>query len=409
MLLVNTDSETVIFDKNADKQTAPAALAQIVTCLLVLENCDDLSLPLTCKRELLNGLYEQKAPTVGILAGETLTINDLLYCMMIQSAADAANMLADFVGGGVPHFVDMMNEYARNLGCTNTNFINPHGCDDDGSGYTTANDMYLITKHALTNTAFKELMNITHKEVEPTEKYPYKRYLNTTNSMLVKGYPEYYYKYVSGVKAGRTEKAGCCAISTASKDGYNYMLIVMDAPRKDIDGDEQLENLAFIDSVKIYKWAFKNIVLTKVTNATDVVTVIDVKYNSKIDHLRLIPAEEISALVPSGTETGSLVIRPVENETPKVVKAPIKKGDVIGKAEILYGSDVVATVDLVAAEDVSLNVFLLIIGVIKDVFSTLIFKILFTIFLILLIIYILLIVRKNRIKAKRKKIRKIKG
>ena len=89
--------------------------------------------------------------------------------------------------------------------------------------------------------------------------------------------------------------------------------------------------------------------------------------------------------------------------------APIKKGDVLGKAEVLYGEDVVATVDLVAAEDVELNIFLLILGTIKDIFSTTIFKILFAIAAVLLIIYILLIIRKNRIKAKRNKIRMIKG
>ena len=409
VLLINTDSETVIFDKNADKQTAPAYLAQIVTCMLVLENCSDFSTPITCTKEHLAGLYEQKAPTVGILAGETLTVNELLYCMMIQSAADAANMLADYIGDGIPNFVDTMNEYAKNLGCTNTKFINAHGCDDNGGGYTTANDMYLITKSALENATFKELVNTTYKEIAPTAKYPKTRYLNSTNSMLIKGLPEYYYKAVSGVKAGRTDDAGCCVVSTASQDGYNYMLIVMNAPRRNIDDDEHLENFAFLDSVKIYKWAFKNIVLTKVTNLTDVVTVVDVEYNSKVDHLRLVPSEEISALVPSGTETSSLVIRPIEKETPKTVKAPIKKGDVIGKAEILYGNDVVATVNLVAAEDVKLNVFLWIIGLIKTIISSLIFKILFAIFVILLVIYILLIVRKNRIKAKRKKIRKIKG
>lgn len=409
VLLVNTDSETIIFDKNADKTTAPAHLAQIVTCMLVLENCPDLSVSITCKSELLDGLYAQKAPTVGILAGETLTINELLYCMMIQSASDAANMLADHVGNGVGNFVNMMNEYAKNLGCTNTKFINAHGCDDNGGGYTTANDMYLITKQALTNATFKELANTTYKEIEPTNKYHQKRYLNTTNSMMVKGLPEYYYKSVSGVKAGRTDNAGCCAVSTASQDGYNYMLIVMNAPRKNIDEDEHLENFAFLDSVKLYKWAFKNIVLKKVTNKTDVVTVVDVEYNSKVDHLRLVPAEEISALVPVGTEAGSLVIRPIENETPKVVKAPIKKGDVIGKAEVLYGNDVVATVDLVAADDVDLNIILGFFGIIKTIFSSLIFKILFAILAILLIVYIILVIRKNRIMAKRKKIRKIKG
>lgn len=409
VLLVNTDSETVILDKNADKRSAPASLTKIVTCMLVLENCPDLSVQVTCKRECLNGLYAMNAATAGIVTGETLSIKNLLYCLMLPSAADAANILADYVGGSIDNFVVMMNDFVAKLGCKDTKFVNPHGLDVDPNGYTTANDLYKITKYALQNPTFKEITSTPRYDIEPTEKYPYTRYLHNTNKMMNPGIPDYYHKAVSGVKTGTTEKAGRCVITTASQDGYNYMLIVMGAPQYDIDNDNVEENVAFTESKKIYNWAFENIELTKITNTTDVVTVVDVKYNSKIDHLRLLPAEELSALVPLGTESGSLIIRPIENETPKEVKAPIKKGDVLGKAEILYGDDIVATVDLVAAEDVELNIFLLVLGTIKDIFSTTIFKILFAIVAVLIIIYILLIIRKNRIKAKRNKIRMIKG
>lgn len=409
VLLVNTDSETVILDKNANKRTAPASLTKIVTCMLVLENCPDLSVPVTCKRESLNGLYAQNAATAGILAGETLTINELLYCLMLPSAADAANILADYVGGSIDNFVVMMNDFVAKLGCKNTKFVNAHGLDANPNGYTTANDLYIITKYALKNDTFKEITSTSRYDIEPTEMYPHTRYLHNTNKMMNAGIRDYYHQSVSGVKTGTTEKAGHCVITTASQDGYNYMLIVMNAPQYDIDDDGVEENVAFTESKKIYNWAFENIELTKITNTTDVVTVVDVNYNSKVDHVRLLPAEELSALVPVGTESGSLIVRPIEDETPESVNAPVKKGQVIGKAEVLYGDVVVTTVDLVAGEDIDLNIFLLILGVIKNLFSTTIFKILFAILAVLLIIYILLIIRKNRIKAKRKKIRMIKG
>ncbi len=409
VLLVNTDSETVIFDKNADKVTAPASLTKIVTCMLVLENCPDLSVNVTCKRENLNGLYEQNAATAGILAGESLSIHDLLYCLMLPSAADAANILADYVGGGIPNFVNMMNKFVADLGCKNTKFVNAHGLDENPNNQTTANDLYTITKYALQNPTFKEITSTSRYDIEPTEKYPYTRYLHNTNKLMNPGIPDYYHKAVTGVKTGTTAEAGRCVITTASQDGYNYMLIVMGAPQYDIDNDGVEENVAFTESKKIYDWAFDNIVLTKVTNKTDVVTVVDVDYNSKIDHLRLVPAEELSALVPLGTETGSLVIKPVENETVKMAKAPIKRGDVLGKAQVLYGGNVVAVVNLVAAEDVELNVTTFIFSNLKKLFSTAVFKILLAVIIVLFVIYILLIIRKNRIKAKRKKIRMIKG
>lgn len=409
MLLVNTDSETVIFDKNADKRSAPASLTKIVTCMLVLENCEDLSVSLTCERYQLDDLYRQNAATAGIRTGETLTIEQLLHCLMIPSAADAANILACHVGGSLEGFVEMMNEFVKNLGCENTHFINPHGLDGDGSAYTTANDLYKITKYALTNPTFKKITSTTRYDIAPTNQYTQTRYLHNTNKMMNPAYKDYYNSCISGVKTGTSDLAGHCVISTASKNGYNYMLIVLNAPQYDIDNDGVEENVAFTDSKKIYEWAFKNIELTKITNTTDVVTVVDVEYNWKVDHLRLLPAEELSALVPTGTQAGSLVIRPIADQTPTTVKAPIKKGDVLGKAEVLYGEDVVATVDLVAAESIDRSIILWIVGIFKTIFSSTIFKILFAIFMVLVVIYILLIIRKKRIKAKRRKIKMVKG
>lgn len=410
VLLVNTDSETVIFDKNADKLSAPASLTKIVTCILVLENCTDFNAVVTAKRECIDGLYKMNAATVGILAGEKLTVEELLYCMMLPSAADAANILADYIGGSMSEFVTMMNEFVKKLGCENTNFINPSGLDNgDTSMHTTANDLYKITKYALQNPKFKEICNTAKYQIKPTEMYPHTRYLNTTNKMLNPAYKQDYYSpYISGVKTGTTDLAGHCVISTASKNGYNYMLIVLNAPQYDIDGDGVEENVAFTDSRKIYECAFNNIVLTKVTDKTDVVTVIDVKLNWNVDHVRLLPAEEISALVPQGTDAKSLTVKPIESETPKEVKAPIKQGDVLGKAEVLYGDDVVATVDLVAGESIKRSVILTVWEFLKIVFTSPVFLVLLSLAAVLVIIFILLVIRKKRIMAKRRKIKMVK-
>ena len=238
VMLVNTDTGDVIFDKNASKRTAPASLAKIVTCMLVLENCTDFNAVVTAKRECIDGLYQLNAATVGILAGEQLTVDELLHCLMIPSAADAANILADYIGGSMENFVSMMNDFVKKLGCENTNFINPSGLDNgDKNMYTTAQDLYKITSYALKNPKFKELCSILRYQIEPTEKYPHIRYLNNTNKMLNPAYKDYYSPNVFGVKTGTTDLAGHCVITTASKNGYNYMLLVLNAPQYDIDGD----------------------------------------------------------------------------------------------------------------------------------------------------------------------------
>ncbi len=417
VLLVNTDTGDVILDKNADKKNAPASLTKIVTAILVLENCPDISKKVVCKREVLGNLYLLGASTAGIVTGEALTIEQLLYCLMVPSAADAANILADYVGGDIPTFVNMMNDFAKKLGCNDTHFTNPAGLDGKGSSYTeneqdepytTANDLYKIASYALKNETFKKIVATTKYQIEPTEQYPHTRYLNTTNKTMNKAYKDYYCEYITGVKTGTTEMAGHCLLSTASKNGYNYLLVVMNAPQYDIDDDGVEENVAFTDSKKIYEWAFKNIVLTPVTTTTDIVTVVDVKYSFRTDHLALVPKEELTALVPSGTETGSLTITPIEKETQRVAKAPIKKGDVLGKAQVLYGEDVVATVDLVASESVNGSVILRITGFISYLFHTTVMKMLLLLVLFLIIGYVALVIRKNRIKAKRRKPRRIK-
>ena len=407
VLLVNTDTGTVIYDKNSDKRNSPAALAQIVTGILVLENCPDTSVSITCNSDIINGLYARGGVTIAITGGDSLTIDELLRCMLIHSASDAANILADYVGGGIPNFVNMMNDFAVKVGCTNTHFANAHGLDGDGESYTTANDMYKIATYCLQNETFKDICSRAKDEVSPTSRGE-RRYLNNTNKMLIQGMNDYYLSSVTGVKAGSTESSGKCVVSTASKNGYNYMLIIMNAPLMDVDDDGTLENVAFTESKKLYNWAFKNIVLTKVTSTTDIVTVVDVKYNWRTDHLALVPETEISALVPTGTEAGSLTIRPIESETPKTAKAPIKKGQVLGKAEVLYGDDVVATVNLVASEAVGGSLILRITGFFKFLFHTTIVKVLLILAAILLAAYIFLIVRKNRIIAKRRTPRRIK-
>ena len=164
VLLLNLDSNTVIFDKNADKVTAPASLTKITTAILTIENCQDLDAVVTVKQSSIDAIAGTNSSTAGLLAGEELTVRQLLYCLLVRSANEAAVILADYIGGGsVPAFVQMMNDFAASLGCTNTHFVNPHGLDAEGH-YSTARDLALITQHALELPLFSEIVNtVRHK------------------------------------------------------------------------------------------------------------------------------------------------------------------------------------------------------------------------------------------------------
>lgn len=408
VLLLNLDSNTVIFDKNADKVTAPASLTKITTAILTIENCQDLDAVVTVKQSSIDAIAGTNSSTAGLLAGEELTVRQLLYCLLVRSANEAAVILADYIGGGsVPAFVQMMNDFAASLGCTNTHFVNPHGLDAEGH-YSTARDLALITQHALELPLFSEIVNTVSYTLPATNKSE-ERNLLSTNWLINPNFKTYYCEYASGVKTGSTSGAGRCVISTASKDGYNYLAVVMGAPYVDVNGDGNPDNRAFLDCKTLFEWAFDNLRMTKVADTTRIVTVVDVRLSSDADHVRLVPETEVTALVPVGNDENSVLIEAIPEETPTTVDAPVKKGDVLGKARILYAGDEIATVNLVAAEDVDVSIFLYLGNGIVQLFHSTVFLIVFVLVLLVLAVYIGLIIRHNRQKKRRRAPKTIKN
>lgn len=400
VLLFSLDDGTVIFDKNSDKKNALASLTKIITAIVVIENCDNLDKKIVVSEKCVSLLRGTKSAPAVLKAGEELSVRQLLYCLMVKSANEAAYILADYIGNGdIDAFVNMMNEFVSSLGCKNTHFVNPHGLDAEEQ-YTTANDMALIAKHAVDLPVLMEICDTNKYTLEKTNKSDERNFYNS-NWLLNSNYRTYYYKYVQGIKAGTTEQAGCCVVSKASKDGYNYCCIILNAPSKDINEDGNKENLAFIESKRLYKWVFENIRLEKIADVSHIVTVVDVKLSFDADHVRLVPASDVTALVPTGNDENSVLIEPIKEETPKQINAPVKKGQVIGKANILYADSVIATVDLVAADNVKVNVFLWILHAIKVVVTSPVFIILALLAVIIAASYIIMLKKQSEKKMKR--------
>ena len=140
----STDDGTVIFDKNADMPTAPASLAKIVVATLVLEKVQNLDEVIEIPAYTIRLLDGTNSSNVGLVPGEQMSIRNLLYCLLVASANDAANVLADYIcKNNIGEFVQMMNDYVKSIGCQNTNFINPSGLDAEGQ-YTTARDVAIL-------------------------------------------------------------------------------------------------------------------------------------------------------------------------------------------------------------------------------------------------------------------------
>ena len=178
---------------------------------------------------------------------------------------------------------------------------------------------------------------------------------------------------------------------------------------QDVNGDGNPDNCAFLECKKMFKWAFDNLKLTKIADPSQIATVIDVKLSWSVDHVRLIPEKEVTALVPTGTDSTSVMLEVIPEETPTAVNAPVKKGEVIGKARIMYAEQEIATVNLVAAEDIKVNPFKWILHGIKVVFTSVVFRVIFILAVIVLGIYIFSVIRRNQNKKRRRKTKVIKN
>ena len=403
--LISLDKDnTVIYDKNSEVRFSPAAIVKIVTGILVIENCADLDQKVTAQYEWISEVVGTGASTLGILSGEELSVRELLLCMLVYNAADAANILVHFMTEDTDAFVKMMNDLAARLGCVNTHFTDPIGYDNDDQ-YTTAREIAAIYYYCVSNSVFNEIVSTDYFEIPPTNKSGYTRYLKTTNGLMNSNIQDYYYRFVKSGKSGVAGEDGCNSVSVASKDGYNYLCVIMDSRYTDYDNDKVDENMAFVSAKQLYEWTFENIKLRIVANPSTYVTEVKVKLSGEYDYVSLVPAEEISALVPSGVNAESLLIEPIPELTPESVKAPIKKGDVIGRATVKYAGETVAEVDLAAAFDVKSSPLKWVGDLLLSILKSTVFRILFLVALALAVFFFLMAAHNGRLNRRKSSVR----
>ena len=359
-LLVNADTDTVIYGKNQDKITAPASLTKIVTALVVLSECSDLNKKITCSYDAIHSLDGTGSSVAGLMADEVVPLEMLLYCLFLPSANDAASVLAEEFGGGdTDVFVEKMNNLVKELGCENTHFANPHGLDDESvKGYngttqnqTTAWDMYLISKEALKNDVIVRISSKYGKTMPKTNKSDI-RYLYNTNALL-NSYSDYYYENAIGLKTGTTDKAGACLISSATKDGYTYISIAMGGTTE-YSMDGKLYNSAFLMCRYMLRWAFNNIKMIIFADNSYVCGEVAVKYGRGADYVGLVPKETVSAVAYKDLLIEDLEVVLPDN-FPTEIDSPIEKGESIGFAKLMYNGVEVADIELVAYQTVKRN------------------------------------------------------
>lgn len=406
VLLQSLEDDTVIFDKNAHQHTPPASLTKLVTAILTLENVDDLNAMVAVPQSVLDSLANTGSSNAGLKAGEELSVADLLRCMLIPSANEAAATLAYYVSGGnIEGFVEKMNVFAHRLGCADTNFMTPHGLDADGQ-YTCAADVAKIMKYALTcaqSELFTEIISTERYTLPASNMHEKPRVIRNTNFLLNSGYSDYYCKYVIGGKTGSTSKAGKCVAAIAKNGGYSYLAVIMNAPHDDIDGDGYDENGAFTDAKMLFEWTFKYIRYERVLAKSDVTEEVAVHLSSKTDHVSLLPAEDLYAYVPVGVDDKSVLVRTAEGTLPPFVNAPVHKGDKIAEASVFYADEEIARADLVASEDVSRSLLLLIGSMIATFFRLPVVRTILIVLALLIGGYVAFVIYANRQRQKKRR------
>lgn len=338
-ILVNAETGEIVHANNEKETKYPASCTKIMTALLALEKCS-LDTVVTMRKDdfvdVNNG-----ASNAGLKVGEKITIENLLYCLMLPSGNEAANALARIAGGTVDQFVSMMNDRAKELGCINTHFVNPNGLHNKDH-YTCAYDLYLIAQQAMQNSTFATVVNTAQKKLPKTNMNE-ERIIYTTNSLILSSYSSIYYDNCYGIKTGHTTPAGYCLVSYAKQSGYTYYSVVLGAKA----GEEYAGS--FTETRRMFEWAFDNFSMLTATESGSAVTECPVRLGSGTDHVTLVTSEDVSVLAPDGLDASDLDMKISVNDS---YDAPIAKGEKLGTVSYSYQGMECATADLVSLTEI---------------------------------------------------------
>ena len=339
----------VVYEKNGYEKKYPASTTKIMTAILAIEHCN-LNETATASEFAINSVPSGYS-TANIQIGETLSVKDLLYALMLQSANESAVILAEHVSGSQEAFANLMNEKAKELGCKNTHFINPNGIHNENH-YTTAYDLALITQYAMKNQTFRDIVKTTSFTLPATTSYPSesRTYANTNNLIIydARNRPDnYYYKYATGVKTGYTSAAKNCLVASAEKNGIEYISVVLGASIT-YESTGSVSH-RYVDTISLFDYAFDNFSFRKLKSANNLIKTIKIENGKKDENsLDLLIASDVNSLVSLDNKSNQI---DPEITLKEGLSAPIAKGDIVGT--ISYKVEGINyTTDLIAGNDV---------------------------------------------------------
>ena len=389
--VVNLDTNIVVYEKNSETPLSAASLTKLMTTLLLLENYQDQldSISLTAPSYVYDLIWEQStnASSADIRRGETQSLRNLLYAMLLPSGNEAAYIVADYMGGGsIDNFVAMMNDEAKAVGCTGTTFVDP--CGLNPNNITTARDAYLILRALTAYDVFATVVGTPSYDMGTNDRYttPGTYIIQTTDKLITNS--SYHRDYTKGGKTGSLGEWQNFA-GWHSQDGESYISILLNVP---YDADPEGMRPALVETATIMDWVFDTYTIAPALDTTQPITEVRVAYSTQADTVMLYPADNMMTLLPR--EGGAALTEQVFN-VPDQLPAPIKQGDIVGTVTLTIEGETIGTADLIAGSDVSRNQLLYTISRVSLFFSSTYFKV--VVILTMLVIGAYLIFTAGRI------------
>ncbi len=392
-LLADVSSNLFMCEKNSDKEIEPSGFAKILTAITVLEYEEDIYRKVTVAKDIFEG-YNYANRSIGLKYGEEISIYDLIRAMLVYDAGDCAIALAHCVTESYDDFIALMNKTAKKAGATASEFLHPAGFKKSGQK-TTLSDLFYITKYALKNDTFSKIVNMDYIEIAPTNMHEQKRRLFNTNNFLTTYYsPDYYNPDVYGVKSYYNSEENSGVIAKYSD--ASTTLLALCAKAKTIDGSD----MAYKDAQHLIEYAKENYTPVTIIDNDQFMSEVKLINGKGINNLLLVNDGKIKTMLPKNYDKNLIEIK---TETNKNILAPIKKGDVLGKAIINYDGKKCGEVNLLAYSDVQKSTWVYVKNKISNFFDSATFKLIIFFTIVILALIAFEKIRKSKYKAKRKK------
>ena len=375
VILIENQTGKTLYEKNSEQKMYPASTTKILTAIITIEK-GNLSDKVTVSKSAIAQM-KSGYTSAYLSEGEIISVEDLLKVLLVNSANDASNVLAEYISGSIENFVNLMNEKVIELGCKNTHFVTTNGLHDDNH-YTTAKDLSIIARYCMQNETFRKIVSMKKCIIPPTNKSDERIYKNTND--LINPASGYYYPSCIGIKTGYTSEAKNCLISACSKNGLQVIAVVLGASIT-----ENHKSARYVDSKTLYDYTYSNYSIQNIAKSSSIIESIEVKNGTdETKSLELKLEKDLNVLVNNKDKNNIKTEISIKDN----LSAPLATNSVVGNVTYTIGTDKYS-INLLASHDVEKK-------------ENIIWILRFILILIFLIL-ILLIMLKFSIKIRNKK------